>query len=392
MAPSPLERWPRPALELRRLLAGEALAEAPDFPPLLALARRHALLQLLEAPLAAWAPPPDASAALRAARRGVLVRNIYHRQNGTVALAALARERIPVLLLKGMALLCGGYWADEERYCADVDLLLPEADPARADRALRQAGLVPLKARAGINAWVREELGQWAYRGFNGQVLEVHWRLAGRASAYPTAPCWSAARQRPLGNQTALLPAPLELAGHLIFHAVDQHSAHPLLQWRTALDLERILAPLGPAAAEPLLARLAPILPRPEICGYLHFLAAILPAPSLARFAAALPPGPQAIYWERFLPSLEADYAPPPAEPSIALEKGIREKSPRRLLRILCPPAGQMSYLHDLPLTHPRLWWKYLQRPFYLWGKMDGRLLRWAFRSGVHKRRWEKER
>lgn len=178
-APDPVRVW------LATLLRGAEPGAMPDESVLLATARAEGVLALCHHQLRrspAWAQAPESLrvALTRHAGQAVAVemmRAVELRE----ALEALARQELPVLLLKGAALAYTLYPEPHLRSRCDTDLLLPSRDEAeRAWRVLQTLGYQrPGAVRGDL---ISHELCCYkAGHGGLSHALDVHWRWSNAA-------------------------------------------------------------------------------------------------------------------------------------------------------------------------------------------------------------------
>lgn len=135
------------------------------------------------------------------------------------AIDALAAARIPVLALKGLAVL-PFYGGDHgRRPMSDVDLLVPRADGAAALGTLAREGwqLTPAVAGIPIADAVEAHHGLALKRG--PVEIDVHWAsLIEDTSPGGDAQLWQRARPRPLDGRTVFFPTLTDLLFHVCVH------------------------------------------------------------------------------------------------------------------------------------------------------------------------------
>ncbi len=212
---------PRPAAERRGRLA-RLLAAPPDWPRLLHQAERHGMTALLHSRLAGLPPAlvPDAARATlaRGARRQLVWNLTLHRELIRL-LGELNRAGIRVMPLKG-SLLADQLWGDLGlRPTSDIDLLVPGAEGAAAERTLANAGCRRMpEAEQGADYHV-----SYAAEGAGaGQVVvELHRDLAERhATRLDVEEVWASARRTPWQGREIWTMAPADLFLYLCLHAV----------------------------------------------------------------------------------------------------------------------------------------------------------------------------
>lgn len=159
------------------------------WPVLEALARReHAALWLFPAlrALPAGAVPPEVTRGLAAVAMMTEFRMRCLEQGLRQAAGVLSAAGIPLLLLKGAALGVTVYASFVERAMQDLDLLVPPAEHARAEAALRAAGWVPAFAATTQPFYERHQHGvPLVAPALGGPRLEVHSRLFHDGGPFP---------------------------------------------------------------------------------------------------------------------------------------------------------------------------------------------------------------
>ena len=166
------------------------------------------------------------------------------------ALDALAEERIPVLLLKGAALAAGVYGSFAERPMADLDLMVPVADAARAQRRLLAGGWVPragtLDARLDALYALHHHRPPLVDAAGSGAALEIHVQPLplGHPFAFGAGRLWLDARPVRVEGREALAPSPPHQLLHLCIHFAWAHALRSGA-WRTLRDV-RTLAERSP--------------------------------------------------------------------------------------------------------------------------------------------------
>lgn len=194
---------------------------------------------LLGARIAAGALEADAEAAeaLRRAHRECLARNLVLEHAVEPVLTELQRRGIPVVLLKGGALL-RGFFQPGERLMWDLDVLVPPARFAAAVATAFEMGLSPMAPR-GRRLTVRLDYVRAFRRGAG--VVEIH-RYLGPRSQFGVDYADLFARAR-AGKDGVLVPAPLDLFVSLAAHAAKHAFVLPL---RAFIDGLRIAPHVDP--------------------------------------------------------------------------------------------------------------------------------------------------
>lgn len=201
----------------------------PDWARLIELGAWHRMLPLLwhhlEAREARLAVPDEVAAALKQAAREATARALNLAIERDRALQLLAHEDVPVVLLKGAALVDHVYEHPGLRPMVDLDLLVPRADVQRAHDALQALGYTVRGARLS-----RDDDWQLAERHHHlplvktgGSVMvELHHQLLVDRPALDVEGVWRRAGPSP-HVPSALVPAPEDLFLHVAAHyALDR--------------------------------------------------------------------------------------------------------------------------------------------------------------------------
>ena len=164
--------------------------------------------------------PPEVVVMLRTAAREMTARNLRLQHELDRALAALEAEDIPVVLLKGAALLEEVYSHVGLRPMVDIDLLVPRGDIARGHEAIIALGFEVLRARLDRDdeAWLAIHHHHLPLATPDGSLaIEVHHQLLDDRPAYEVASLWARARR---GDRSPahLLAAPEDLCLHVAVH------------------------------------------------------------------------------------------------------------------------------------------------------------------------------
>lgn len=170
-----------------------------------------------------------------AARNAVIFRNLSEFLQG-------AQQRgFPVMLLKGLALIAGGYYPDKGlRFLSDIDVLVKMEDVAKADDLMVELGWnapkrIPLpqqlKAHHHLSAVTTPE----------GVTVEVHFRLSRLPLKIDLDAMWRRATPIPSLSPSAYLPSPEDLLIHLTLNTSLHHPDRLLQQHLKFLaDLEAL--------------------------------------------------------------------------------------------------------------------------------------------------------
>lgn len=163
--------------------------------------------------------------------------------------AALGDAGIVALPLKGAALMLGGYYPQAGlRAALDIDLLVDPEWLALAEQVAQDCGYGEIPGRRDVRPRQRlenERNHSWPRRGPGGLILELHHRAfhfakGGRDLGFDELLARAIRRQRD-DLPSLLLPAPPDLALHLVHHTiVDLQSSHAIL--RALADLHFIFA------------------------------------------------------------------------------------------------------------------------------------------------------
>jgi hypothetical protein len=148
-------------------------------------------------------------------------------------LAVLTRAGIPVILLKGAALVKTVYPDPAERTMNDLDILVHRVHIRPAIRILHRAGYQRL-----IDNYIRYHV--LLLGGKTGNIsVELHWSLVFNAERYPALIDWFWSQSHPLdmGNPFVLTLSPTAQLLYLAAHLVLQHGGLERLSWYYDLNL-----------------------------------------------------------------------------------------------------------------------------------------------------------
>lgn len=155
-----------------------------------------------------------------------------------VALAELARAKIPILLMKGVAVARYFERGFAVRPMSDLDLAVPASDRRRAWRMLESCGFRPFEG-AGSDSPRFADRGSWNFVDARGVDLDLHWwALPDLPHAGAEKMVWSAARPSEIAGVACLLPAPRHVLFQVVLHAADWEPS-PNLHW--AADVVHLL-------------------------------------------------------------------------------------------------------------------------------------------------------
>jgi hypothetical protein len=202
-------------------------------------------------------PPAQIRSELDEVSRAWAARHLAYVSETSRLVAALSGAGIVALPLKGAALMLGGYYPQAGlRAALDIDLLVEPERLALAERVAQDCGYAEIPGRRDVRPRQRlenERNHSWPRRGPSGLILELHHRAfhfakGGRDFGFDELLA-RAIRQKQDDHSSPLLPAPSDLALHLVHHTiVDLQSAHAIL--RTLADLHFIFARAPQACKE----------------------------------------------------------------------------------------------------------------------------------------------
>ena len=185
---------------------------------------------------------------LRVTSQTWAARHLAYVSEATRLITALKAENITAIPLKGAALMLGGYYPQAGlRAALDIDLLVAPNNQQHADEIVAALGYEDLPGRRSVP--VRQRLANeinhlWPRRGSSGLILELHRRafhFAQRERDFTFDEVLSRAVTVSVGGNDLLLPAPTDLAFHLVHHTlVDLQTTKAIL--RTVADLHFLFA------------------------------------------------------------------------------------------------------------------------------------------------------
>jgi len=193
--------------------------------------------------------PENLQDQLRGISQTWAARHLAYVSEAARLVAALNREGIEAIPMKGAALMLGGYYPQAGlRAATDIDLLIDPARVEQADRIVESGGYVHLPGKRAARP--RQRLANdvnhlWPRRGPSGIILELHHRAfqyARRERDFSFAEMRARATlQTSAAGTPLLLPSPADLAFHLVHHTlVDLQTTKAIL--RTIADLHFIFA------------------------------------------------------------------------------------------------------------------------------------------------------
>jgi hypothetical protein len=179
--------------------------------------------RLMDGPLADSVPAAVATR-LRARYLDTAFKNAVLLRRTAELAAELAKEGIPVILLKGLHLARFVYAEPALRSMTDIDLLVPRERLAEAERIFLSLGYGPLP-RPDLEEYTARSNHLAKLHKPGAPVLELHWTIE-----LPTSPfhidldgLWARARATELQGVTVFLLAPEDLLLHLALHESYHH-------------------------------------------------------------------------------------------------------------------------------------------------------------------------
>ncbi|MGH2632815.1 MAG: nucleotidyltransferase domain-containing protein [Tepidiformaceae bacterium] len=251
-APANLEPWwptPRQSLLLRAALLPEEPAAAAwqEWRDTGALddvdSGSFRLLPLLYRNLARHQIDEPQLPRLRGVYRQAWYRNQLAMERAQEAVRVLAGEGIPVMILKGAALIDGVYGELGARPMNDVDLMVPRGSAKKALRLLTEAGWsCPTHPDGDFQRPMRIVHGL-PLLGPNGLAIDLHWRLLDESPAGQDAAFWDAAEAFQFDGQQVTRLCPADQLLHLSVHGIRWDPIPPI---RWAADLYLLIERRGP--------------------------------------------------------------------------------------------------------------------------------------------------
>jgi hypothetical protein len=151
---------------------------------------------------------------------------------------ALTANQIPVMLLKGAALLESVYTSAASRSMGDLDLLVPESEVGAAVEALHAIGFRSDAAQ--MNRWpvTHRHVPRLISRD-SAAVVELHRHILSGADVASIAPMWE--RAQPGREGTWLTPSPTDMVVHLALHFTEDRTYHLRFALRQLADLASVI-------------------------------------------------------------------------------------------------------------------------------------------------------
>ena len=180
---------------------------------------------------------------LRGVYRQAWYRNQLVMESAYEAARTLTAAGIPVMALKGAALIDGIYGELGARPMDDVDLMVPRRSAEKALRALSEAGWAsPTHANGDFRRPLRIVHGVPLLRP-GGRAIDLHWRLLDECPAANDGSFWDAAEPFAFGGVQALRLCPADQLLHLSVHGIRWDPVPPI---RWAADIYLLLQRRGP--------------------------------------------------------------------------------------------------------------------------------------------------
>ena len=204
---------------------GALLDRGLDWPRMVALAQRNALIPLLYFHLNRIAPgkvPPERLRELRERFQSNNALNVWLTGEMINLLELFEQNQIPAIPYKGPAISVGIYGKLSLRQFADLDILIPEKDVWKAtdlliDRGYRAHFVIPERKQA---AFIRLSYVRLFKRESDNTTVELHWRVAPRffGASFDTSTLWQRTRIIPLQKAHIRIPLSLDLIIMLCIH------------------------------------------------------------------------------------------------------------------------------------------------------------------------------
>ena len=227
----------------------------------MALARRHAVLPLAAAAVAAAGDraDPDLRREFAAAAVEVLQRNLAMTAELLALVAGLEARNIPAIPFKGPLLAEQAYGSVAMRQFVDLDVLVERAGIDDASAMLEERGFTPLiDLDAGRSLRLRAD-GELGFRRADGLTVELHWRVVPRTFALdlPTEELFARSVPARLAGREVRSLSPEDLVLALCAHGAKHQweelgmiaDLHHLWVRGAALDVALLLARARAAGA-----------------------------------------------------------------------------------------------------------------------------------------------
>ena len=178
---------------------------------------------------------------LRGVYRQAWYRNQLAMERAHEAARTLTAAGIPVMALKGAALIDGIYGESGARPMDDVDLMVPRRSATKALLILGEAGWSSPTHRSGDFRRALRIVHGVALVRANGLPIDLHWRLLDESNA-GDATFWEAAEPLPFGDSSVLRLCPADQLLHLSVHGIRWDPVPPI---RWAADIYLLLERRG---------------------------------------------------------------------------------------------------------------------------------------------------
>ena len=284
------ERWLLEQLRFERAGQNASFADSPNWAQVSAIARQERLAALLLDRAAPAVLPEAMCAQLQESREQTRIHNALLLMQLEKWLVRFEADHIPMIVLKGAALIASVYERATLRPMSDVDVLVRREDFGRAGRLLQAAGFTLYREVTGDAEPTIRTQTLWLPPKIPSGGIELHWHLVDSgyyANHVPIEWFWEHTMEARLDAQRLRVFAPeaqlLHLAAHLELHhagvgwlwlydiAAWIHKFGGALDWDLLVDtaerfewgqslrvaLERAQATFGVAVPEQVNARLA---------------------------------------------------------------------------------------------------------------------------------------
>jgi hypothetical protein len=157
------------------------------------------------------------------------------------AIGALHAEGVPVMLLKGLAVLHHTSWQIQQRPMDDIDVAVPPAHAARAATILREHGYAcPHLPPDPASTKIYDQLHALPFTNAAGAEIDLHWHTL-HGSLHPEADddFWRAAQPAQLRGVPCLVPRREDVLLAVLSHGQETNYEHALLWVADAVLLLR---------------------------------------------------------------------------------------------------------------------------------------------------------
>ena len=241
------ERWLLEQLRFDRVGQDSSWSASPDWEQVVAVARQERLAALLLDCVAALVLPEDTRAQLEEVRVRTRVHNALLLMQLEKWLTRFEAANIPMIVLKGAALIALVYERTTLRPMSDVDVLVSRADFERAGRLMQAAGFTPYREVTGDTESTIRTQTLWLNPKLPSGGIELHWHLIDSgyyANRVPIEWFWEHTLEARLDAQRVRIFAPeaqlLHLAAHLELH-------HAGVGWLWVYDIAALIHKFGGA-------------------------------------------------------------------------------------------------------------------------------------------------